>query len=198
MPGDPKECRQHAMRCAEFAVTAHTPQLKAAFLGLSKSWEKLAIQLEDAFSKFMESEDIESRVRESLNETNRLLPNLDTRKESARVRLYLEWAANAGERAAAAVDELARKFYQAMESRWMDLAASTAVVERVDLFLQTREFHPRLPPSDLCPDCHQLMSLKSVETTAELEEHTFQCRNCGSTHTRRFRADGVDGACGKS
>jgi hypothetical protein len=33
MPGDPKECRRHAARCAELAVAARTPQLKAAFLG---------------------------------------------------------------------------------------------------------------------------------------------------------------------
>jgi hypothetical protein len=91
MPGDPRECRMHAVRCAELAVTAETPQLKATFLGLSKHWEKLAIQLEDAFAKLMESEDAESRGRESLNETKRHLPNLDTRKESAAVRLYLEW-----------------------------------------------------------------------------------------------------------
>jgi hypothetical protein len=177
------------VRCAELAATAQTPQLKATFLGLSKHWEKLAIQLEDAFAKLMESEDIESRARESRNETERALPNLDTRKESAAVRLYLEWAANAGERAAVAVDLITRRFYQAMQSRWMKLAASTAVAEGVDFFLQTREFRFRLSPSDICPDCYQLMSLKAVETIAELEEHAFQCRNCGSTHTRRFRAD---------
>jgi len=111
------------------------------------------------------------------------------RRESAAVRLYLERAANARERASVAVDETARQFHRAMESKWMDLAASTAVVERVDLFLQTRDFRLRLSPSDLCPNCHQRMSLTVVQTTAELEEHTFQCRNCGSTHTRRFRAD---------
>jgi hypothetical protein len=53
------------------------------------------------------------------------------RKESAAVRLYLERAANARERASAAVNETTRQFHQAMESKWMDLAASTAVVERV-------------------------------------------------------------------
>jgi DNA-directed RNA polymerase subunit RPC12/RpoP len=111
------------------------------------------------------------------------------RKESAAVRLYLERAANASEKAAAAVDPTTRFFYLAMESKWMDLAASTAVVERVDLFLQSREFRLRLSPSDLCPDCHERMLLKTVQTTAELEEHTFQCRNCGSKHTRRFRVD---------
>jgi hypothetical protein len=110
------------------------------------------------------------------------------RKESATVRLYLERAANAREKAAAAVDPATRRFYLAMESKWMDLA-STAVVERVDLFLQSREFRLRLPPSDLCPDCHQRMLLKAIQTTAELEEHAFRCRNCGSEHTRRFRAD---------
>jgi hypothetical protein len=51
MPGDPKECRRHAACCAELAVAASTPQLKTTFLGLSKNWEKLAIQLEGAFAK---------------------------------------------------------------------------------------------------------------------------------------------------
>jgi hypothetical protein len=46
------------------------------------------------------------------------------RKESAAVRLYLERSANARERAAAALDETTRKFHQAMESKWMDLAAN--------------------------------------------------------------------------
>src|SRR5215469_15512259 len=40
------------------------------------------------------------------------------------------WAANAGERATAAVDETARKFHQAMERRWVNLAAATALSER--------------------------------------------------------------------
>jgi hypothetical protein len=115
------------------------------------------------------------------------------RRESAVVRLYLERAANARERAAAATDETTRQFHNAMESKWMDLAASTAVVERVDLFLQTREFRVRLSPCDVCADCRKRMSLKAVKTTAELEEHTFQCRHCGAEHTRRFRADGSRG-----
>src|SRR5262249_45837766 len=58
MPGDPKECREHAARCAELAIAARTPQLRTTFLGLSKNWEKLAIQLEDAFAKRAESEAI--------------------------------------------------------------------------------------------------------------------------------------------
>jgi hypothetical protein len=33
------------------------------------------------------------------------------------------------------------------------------------------------------------MSLKAVQTTTGLEEHTFRCRSCGSEHTRRVRVD---------
>ena len=114
-------------------------------------------------------------------------------KESAAVRLYLERAADARERAAAAVDPATRRFYLAMESKWMDLAASTAFVERVDLFLQSREFRLRLCPSDLCPDCNKRTLLKAIHTTVALEYHIFQCRNCGSQHTRRLRPDDVSG-----
>jgi hypothetical protein len=46
MPGDPKECRMRAMRCAELAATAKTPQLRATLLDLSKSWVRLAVSLE--------------------------------------------------------------------------------------------------------------------------------------------------------
>ena len=72
MAGDPKECRRNAARCGELAVAARTPQLRTTFLELSKNWEKLAIQLEDAFAKLTESEAVRSNVRESLNETKRL------------------------------------------------------------------------------------------------------------------------------
>ena len=112
------------------------------------------------------------------------------RRESAAVRLYLERAANARERASVAVDETARQFHRAMESKWMDLAASTAVVERVDLFLQTREFRLRLSPSDLCPFCRRRMSPKTIQPSAELETYTFHCRGCGFEHTRCSRIDG--------
>jgi hypothetical protein len=115
------------------------------------------------------------------------------RKTSAAVHLYLERAANAREKALAAVDPGTQTFYVLMESKWLDLAASTALVEGVDLFLQTREFRPRLSSSDLCPDCNGRMSLKVVHSAFELEEHVFQCLNCGSEHTRRVRADDFQG-----
>jgi hypothetical protein len=48
MPVDPKECRKRALICTELAAAARTARSKALFLELSQSWEKLAIQLEDA------------------------------------------------------------------------------------------------------------------------------------------------------
>jgi hypothetical protein len=50
MPGDPKECRKHAARCAELAARAKAEHLKAMLLQLSKSWEKLAIGLENVLN----------------------------------------------------------------------------------------------------------------------------------------------------
>jgi len=48
MTGDPRECRQHAARCAELAHTARTIELKLRLIELSKTWLKLAIELERA------------------------------------------------------------------------------------------------------------------------------------------------------
>ena len=46
MPGDPRECREHALHCLELAKTASSPQVKAKFLDLANMWTKLAAELE--------------------------------------------------------------------------------------------------------------------------------------------------------
>jgi hypothetical protein len=48
MPGDPKQCRLNALRCAELAQNAKTQQLKVMLLDLSKDWVRLAESLEMA------------------------------------------------------------------------------------------------------------------------------------------------------
>jgi hypothetical protein len=48
MPGDPRECRQHAVRCAELAINVKDVEFKAAYLALSKQWEMFAVELEGA------------------------------------------------------------------------------------------------------------------------------------------------------
>jgi hypothetical protein len=46
MPGDPKQCRLNAMRCAELARDAKALELKNTLLDLPQCWLKLAEELE--------------------------------------------------------------------------------------------------------------------------------------------------------
>jgi hypothetical protein len=48
MPGDPKECREHARCCVEHAKFATTPEAREQFLALEQSWLRLAGDLESA------------------------------------------------------------------------------------------------------------------------------------------------------
>ena len=48
MPGDPKECRQHAERCAELARLARTAEDRDKFLSLQMIWIRLALELDQA------------------------------------------------------------------------------------------------------------------------------------------------------
>jgi hypothetical protein len=64
MPGDPRECREHALRCLELAKAASSPQVKARFLDLANTWTKLAADLEEtqAIMGIMDSIDKIARV----------------------------------------------------------------------------------------------------------------------------------------
>ena len=46
MPGDPKECRQHALNCVRLAQTSSTPQAREQFANLARTWIRLADDLE--------------------------------------------------------------------------------------------------------------------------------------------------------
>jgi hypothetical protein len=48
MPGDPKECRQHAERCGELARLASTQEARETFLSLQMTWIRLALELDQA------------------------------------------------------------------------------------------------------------------------------------------------------
>jgi hypothetical protein len=60
MPGDPKECREHAKRCAELAAYSETPESKRALLNLEKHWLRLAAELESANAIISVLREIES------------------------------------------------------------------------------------------------------------------------------------------
>ena len=48
MPGDPKECRQHAKQHLELAESAPSVIARVRFEGLAHSWLRLASELEQA------------------------------------------------------------------------------------------------------------------------------------------------------
>ena len=48
MPGNPKECRQHARTCLQLAEEARSQEVARTFVDLAHSWTKLAIELESA------------------------------------------------------------------------------------------------------------------------------------------------------
>ena len=49
MPGDVNQYRGNALRCAELAHTAGTPELKNLLLEGSKNWHMLALELEHGY-----------------------------------------------------------------------------------------------------------------------------------------------------
>jgi hypothetical protein len=46
MPGDPKECREHAKRCWALASETTNSALKESLLDIAQRWSRLARELE--------------------------------------------------------------------------------------------------------------------------------------------------------
>jgi hypothetical protein len=65
MPGDPKECRQHALNCARLAQTSPDPHAREHFARLARTWIKLANDIErsQAFLRATEDDEIEPNTR---------------------------------------------------------------------------------------------------------------------------------------
>jgi hypothetical protein len=59
MPGDPKECRQHALNCLQLAKGASRPEQRDQFAKLAGTWIKLAEELEQSQSVLAAIEDEE-------------------------------------------------------------------------------------------------------------------------------------------
>jgi hypothetical protein len=57
MPGDPKECRQHALTCARLAVTSASPLVREQFANLTNTWLNLADDLERTLALLETSDD---------------------------------------------------------------------------------------------------------------------------------------------
>ena len=48
MPGDPKECRRHALTCVRLAQTSPYPQARQQFADLARTWIRLADDLDQS------------------------------------------------------------------------------------------------------------------------------------------------------
>ena len=60
MPGDPKECRQHALTCVRLAQTSTSPQAREQFAHLASTWIRLADDLERTLA-FIDALDQETK-----------------------------------------------------------------------------------------------------------------------------------------
>jgi len=107
-------------------------------------------------------------------------------RSNPEVAKYLDRAAESRHRAQEATDQASREFYEQQEATWMRLAASAALVVRVDLFLETRGH--AVPPCDRCPNCAKLMMLRTVESSKDEQIYTFECLSCACTEQRRVIA----------
>ena len=103
-------------------------------------------------------------------------------RPSQNVLMYLDRATRARNLAQHAATKADREFYERMEASWMNLAASTAFVERVDLFIHTME-SAALPYSG-CQACRGLMRIATIESIESGDIYTFKCRRCGSEEQR--------------
>ena len=63
MPGDPKECRQHALTCARLAQTSASAQSKERFVSLANMWARLADDLERTLALLETFDDEDERER---------------------------------------------------------------------------------------------------------------------------------------
>ena len=65
MPGDPRECRQHALKCVRLAQTSPSPSKRAQFANLAQTWIRLADDLERSLALIDALEDETEPQRQS-------------------------------------------------------------------------------------------------------------------------------------
>ena len=108
-------------------------------------------------------------------------------RTSPSVHMYLDRAGRARERAQNGANKAERAFHKRMEWWWANLAARTAFVEGVDLFLHVRQHH-QLPPLSQCPDCGKLMMVRVMKADRGRLAYSFECVSCGRHEERSTAA----------
>jgi len=85
---------------------------------------------------------------------------------NARARQCHEWAFKARQRALEAT---------ASEARWLKLAESYELTERLTGFLNKPAAFPKHPE---CPNCHVPMWLVEIQSSSEKVEYLYECKAC--------------------
>ena len=101
---------------------------------------------------------------------------------SAAVAAYLDYATRSRHMGRTTASENLREFHARMEASWIRLAASSALDEHADLFLQS--LNSDVPPCDTCPKCTRLMRLRTLDADRATHRFTFECTACGFTAQR--------------
>ena len=65
MPGDPNECRQHALNCVHLAKGASTTEQRDHFAQLARMWIRLADELDQTQAFLAAIEDETEPLRET-------------------------------------------------------------------------------------------------------------------------------------
>ena len=97
------------------------------------------------------------------------------RSVSTRARQCHEWASKARQRALESTDPVSRDEYLASEARWLKLAESYELTERLTDFLNKPTAFPKHPK---CPNCHVPMWLVAIESSYEKVEYLYECKAC--------------------
>ena len=97
------------------------------------------------------------------------------RSVSARARQCHEWASKARERALETADPVLRDEYLASEERWLKLAESYELTERLTDFLNKPAAFPKHPE---CPNCQVPMWLVEIQSSTKKVEYLYECKAC--------------------
>ena len=94
---------------------------------------------------------------------------------NARARQCHQWALKARERAFETTDLISRDEYLASKARWLKLAGSYELTERLTRFLNKPAAFPKHPR---CQNCHVPMWLVEIQSSPEKLEYFYECKAC--------------------
>lgn len=94
---------------------------------------------------------------------------------NARAKQCHEWASRARQRILKSTDPISRAEYLAADARWLKLAESYELPERLTGSLNYPSAFPKHPK---CMNCHVPMWLVAIQSNSEKVEYFYECKAC--------------------